>query len=599
MEVRDRWWCGFLKVPGVRFQVREERMRLSRKERVGVRQALLLTVVFALILGTVSGQSVRKFYNDDPMAVAPETKDASKVANFKIDLFYDLMLNQFAKPGEPAGPRAKNINTIDEVPDSSWFTNRILEKGVSVAEAVQGATTGKGPAPGKWVVIRAKTEGAAPGFTIRDGAGETWFLAFDPNSNPEGATAAAVVASRIFWTLGYFQAEYYISELRPNQLSVDPKATYTPPSKRERPMKLSDVLPVLDRVARKPDGSYRVLASRLLPGKILGGFKYYGTRSDDPNDVIPHEHRRELRALGVFGAWTNLVDMKALNTMDTLLTENGQARVRHYLLDVGSTFGIGANGRREWWEGYEYLFEQDKMLKRMASFGFYLQPWQTVKYREYPAIGRFEGDEFNPDAWRSRVPAGAVLRARADDDFWAARRVMAFSDELIRALVKTGQYSDAKAEEYLGTVLIKRRNKIGQAYLSRVNPLVHFSLTSSDVLTFENAAVKTGVAKAPSSYVATWSEFNNSNGSTRPLGETKSSSEQITAPSGLPANEGSFVQAEVKAIGGPNPSWEKPVRVCFRRIDRGWKLVGLERMPDEPSRPPAPPEPKKVATAKK
>ena len=85
----------------------------------------------------------------------------------------------------------------------------------------------------------------------------------------------------------------------------------------------------------------------MLPGRILGGFKYYGTRPDDPNDVIPHEHRRELRALKVFGAWTNLVDMKALNTMDTLITENGRARVRHYLLDVGSTFGIGANGPRE------------------------------------------------------------------------------------------------------------------------------------------------------------------------------------------------------------------------------------------------------------
>jgi len=292
------------------------------------------------------------------------------------------------------------------------------------------------------------------------------------------------------------------------------------------------------------------------------------------------------------------VDMKALNTMDTLITENGQARVRHYLLDVGSTFGIGANGPREWWEGYDHLFEQEKMLKRMVTFGFYLQPWQTVKYRESPSIGRFEGDEFNPDAWKSRVPAGAVLRARADDDFWAARRVMAFSDELIRALVKTGLYSDPKAEEYLGTVLIKRRNKIGQAYLSRVNPLVRFSLTPSDVLTFENAAVKAGVAKAPSSYVATWSEFNNSNGSTRALGETKSSSEQITAPSGLPSNVGSFVQADVKALGGPNPSWEKPVHVCFRRLERGWKLVGLERVADGPSRPTAPPESKKVATTK-
>jgi hypothetical protein len=51
---------------------------------------------------------------------------------------------------------------------------------------------------------------------------------------------------------------------------------------------------------------------------------------------------------------------------------------------------------------------------------------------------------------------------RDDDAFWAARRVMAFSDDLIRALVKTGQFSDPRAEAYLGDVLIKRRDKIGR-----------------------------------------------------------------------------------------------------------------------------------------
>ena len=115
------------------------------------------------------------------------------------------------------------------------------------------------------------------------------------------------------------------------------------------------------------------------------------------------------------------------------------------------------------------------------------------------------------------------------------------------------------------------------------------------MLTFENAAVKAGVAKAPSSYVATWSEFNNSNGTTKPLGETKGSNELMNAPSGLPSNVGSLVQAEVRALGGPNPSWEKPVRVTFRRLERGWKLVGLERMADEPNHPPGQPEAQKVA----
>ena len=66
---------------------------------------------------------------------------------------------------------------------------------------------------------------------------------------------------------------------------------------------------------------------------------------------------------------------------------------------------------------------------------------------------------------------------------------MAFSDELIRAIVKTGQFSDPKAEQYLGDVLIKRRDKIGQAYLPKINPVVDPRLDASGTLTFANAAV--------------------------------------------------------------------------------------------------------------
>ena len=44
-----------------------------------------------------------------------------------IDLIVDLATNLFGTPGDPTPDvRAQNINTIDEVPDSNWFTNRIL-----------------------------------------------------------------------------------------------------------------------------------------------------------------------------------------------------------------------------------------------------------------------------------------------------------------------------------------------------------------------------------------------------------------------------------------------------------------------------------------
>ena len=48
---------------------------------------------------------------------------------------------------------------------------------------------------------------------------------------------------------------------------------------------------------------------------------------------------------------------------------------------------------------------------------------------------------------------------------------MAFTDEDIRAIVSTGQYSDPAAADWLARCLIERRNRIGRAYLGRVLPL--------------------------------------------------------------------------------------------------------------------------------
>src|SRR4029450_5960897 len=147
-----------------------------------------------------------KFYDDDPLPREPETADASGVKEWDIDLFYDLAENLFGRPGDagPAG-HARNVNTIDEVPDSSWFTNRILARPLSIEEAVRGPLTGTGPAPGTWSVVRPKEAGFAPGFTMRDAKGDLWFVSFDANGFPEAATGAILVANKIFWTLGYWQ----------------------------------------------------------------------------------------------------------------------------------------------------------------------------------------------------------------------------------------------------------------------------------------------------------------------------------------------------------------------------------------------------------
>ena len=548
--------------------------RLTRTAATGL-------LLLASLANPVGAQQ-RKFYDDDPIAREPSTRDASGAIHRDIDLMYDLGRNLFALQRDPKLVRAQNVNSVDEVPDSEWFTNRILARPVGIDEAVRGPDTGPGPAPGKLIVVHAKQSGVTPGFTVKDSAGQVWFVQFDAPGQPEAASGAAVVATKLFHAIGYFQSENHISYLDPSKLEVDKQAEVDTPSGRVRPMKMDDIRKVLDRAHKRPDGTCRMLASLAIPGRIIGGFKYYGTRKDDPNDIVPHEHRRELRALKVFGAWTNLVDMKALNTLDTVITENGRGVIRHYLQDVGSTFGTGALAPREWDEGYEYIVEGDKALKRLVTVDFYIQPWQTIPYKEYKSIGRFEGDYFKPEEWKSRIPAAAVLNARADDNFWAARRVMAFSDEMIRAIVKAGQYSDPAAGRHLADVLIKRRDKIGKSYLPAVNPLVDFRLDASGVLTFENAAVSAGFATAPrGGYEARWYRFDNSSGNATPIGSpVVSPALTIQAPAGLPAGDGEFIKVEVAAVGPPNSSWTTPVQVYFRRLPAGWKLVGLERMSD-------------------
>jgi len=519
-----------------------------------------------------------RFYADDPIAREPESQDASRAQAGDIGLMYDISYNLFVTPRlQPANTPAGNINTIDELPDSGWFTNRILPRRLSEDDLARGPHVGEKPNPERWTVIREKSSGYSPGFTARDANGETWFVSFDAPGYAEGATAAIVIASKLFWALGYNQVETYITTVDPQRLVIDSGATMRRPNGKRTPMRRGDVDAVLERAARSADGTYRAAAARLLPGKVLGPFRYEGTRPDDPNDIVEHQNRRELRALRVFGAWANLTDLKAGNTLDTLVTVDGRAIVRHYLQDVGSTFGIGANGAHDWDEGFEYFYQPDTSRRRLLSFGFALSPWQTAHYTEYPSVGRFESEAFDPLTWKPHAPTTAYMAMQPEDAFWAARRVAAFDNGLIRAIVHAGQFSDSAAEQYLTAMLMQRRDKIARAYLTAVNPLVDPALSADGQLTFTNAATGAGPTAAPARYVAQWSRFDNATNATSPLGESDSTSASIKAPAPLPGEAGAFVQIDVRGDGGGRSEWQQPVRLHFRRAADGWVLVGLDR----------------------
>jgi hypothetical protein len=538
--------------------------------RVGLAIAALIFLA-AAIMSPLSATGPR-FFRDDPIVREPDPADASRVQPFPIHLSWDLISSLFAKQGGQSRGRARNVNTIDEVPDSSWFTNRVGARPLTAADVATGPDTTNGPV-GRWNVVSSKSEGIRPGFTMKDEAGVRWFVKFDPPDYPEQATGAEVVATKLFWALGYNVAETHVATMRRQDLIIGPDATFTVNGKH-RHLTEGDVNRVLALVNRGPDGTYRALVSKALEGKPVGEFLYYGTRADDPNDVVPHENRRELRGMGVFAAWIDRVDAKAGNTLDTLVIVDGKTVVRHHVLDFGSTLGSGGVEPNEPWEGYEYLYSGKSMARKIAGAGFPMEGWRTIRYPNLRGIGRIEGDRFEPLVWKSRVPNAAYMRARADDTFWAARKLMAISEPMIAAAVKSGQYSDPAAEAYMIRTLVKRRDAIGRAYLNGVTPIVDPALSSAGLLTFHNAAVETDSAAAPSAYRVTWCRFDNATGETASIGEPMETASTMAQAPALPGEAGVFVRVDVSVVVQTHAV--PPAHLYFRREASGWTLVGLE-----------------------
>src|SRR5437867_5589619 len=106
--------------------------------------SLLIVLVAALgIFASAVSTKGLHFYPDDPISREPESQDASKAQPYEIQDLYEMTNNLFVTSGyKPSGTRAQNINTIDEVPDSGWFTNRIGKREVTVAELQRGPNVG-------------------------------------------------------------------------------------------------------------------------------------------------------------------------------------------------------------------------------------------------------------------------------------------------------------------------------------------------------------------------------------------------------------------------------------------------------------------------
>lgn len=375
---------------------------------------------------------------------------------------------------------AHNTNALDEVPDSTWFTNRIGIRDVPPAQAALGASA-KGPPRLPLEVVGSKPGGLNPGMVAKDADGRRFVVKFDTKENPGMQTAANTIVNRIFWTLGYNVPNDTILSFTRAQVFVGEGATLKDEMGRKLPMTEADLDATLSSAPRYSGGVFRASASEFIEGIPKGGWSKEGVREDDRNDRILHEHRREVRGLFVFSAWLNHADMKQDNTFDTYVEAGGKRYLKHYLIDFGEALSGQASEAHKPETGYEYWVDYEYHTLAALSFGIWSRPWEQLEETRWPSIGIFSAENFDPETWRPMSPYWAFDEADIGDKYWAAKLVLRFDKPLLRALVKVGELGHRDAEAYLVDALYQRGRIIGHRYLEAVTPLDHFQITRTEL----------------------------------------------------------------------------------------------------------------------
>ncbi|KAA3618603.1 MAG: hypothetical protein DWQ05_06490 [Calditrichaeota bacterium] len=475
---------------------------------------------------------------------------------------------------------ALNVNALDNVENSSWFENRIHLGGWTEEMIKRGPDKGHVPDPGStWTIFRAKAEGVTPGFSIIDEQGQRYVMKFDPIGYSGLSTGAEVVGTKLFYAAGFHVPENYIVYFDPKILKLGDDVKITDEKGRKRLMNQDDFAALLGRIERQPDGTMRAVASKYIPGKPKGPFRYQGTRKDDFNDIVPHQHRRELRGLKYIAAWLNHYDTKANNSYTSYLDEG---YLRHWLIDFGSTLGSQGDEPMPAYIGHENTIDPHAMVGRLLTLGLWVKPWEKEWNVPFKSIGHFESKDFDPQSYDPIIPNPAFENATMRDAFWAARIIMSFSDSLLRAAVETGNYPEPGANEYLTKRLIERRDIVGRYVFSRINPLDGFALIQNKKgdleLKFRDLAVDSGLEQRKKSGYRY--ELLSKNGKildSHMVGRSLNINLSSTYFKKISGDDNLQVRLQTKRTD--NLNWSKPVAVYLHRNEKNGQIeiLGLRR----------------------
>ena len=179
---------------------------------------------------------------------------------------YDFIENTFLDAGDKTPKRAVNINTVDEVPDSSWFTNRIGRDQWTTEQPGARPRHRQRSGAGTMDDRRRKSRGDhARADDPRQPPGTSTSSSSIRRRIPEMASGAEIISTKFFYAFGYHTPENYVATLRREALTVDRPGTRSR-TRTAAPGRSSqrDLDDLLKKAARNADGSYRVIASKAV-----------------------------------------------------------------------------------------------------------------------------------------------------------------------------------------------------------------------------------------------------------------------------------------------------------------------------------------------
>ncbi len=438
------------------------------------------------------------------VSCAPESYDGT--------LYWDGLNNLLFRPLSEAVGLAKSgesadVNSLDEVPDSAWFTNRLGVRPMSVEElrlntCPKDKLLDPEHAPdGAWLIDKGKTSGSTAGFRMNI-PGKGKYLVKVEVRGPERQGAAAVIGEAVFYAAGYYASCEQLLYVRPSLFKLAPGLVAAKGN-------FGDIYPfdqkALDDLlasATKRGGLLRMTASAWIPGYPIGQFRYEGTRDDDPNDVIPHQDRRELRGARLLAAWIDHFDMREGNSLDTWMADSksgppdsSPGHVVHY--QIGTTAALGSAW--DWEEisrrlGYSYIIDWHDAAVDFVTLGAATHVWDRVqKVPGHEIFGYFNVADFDPERWKNEYSNAAFSRMTERDGAWMARILAGFTPEMVRTLADMGQFSDPSNTDYLESVLEGRLMKILNRYLTRLSPFANLRLEGPERLCGVDLAERRGL----------------------------------------------------------------------------------------------------------